>query len=153
MLPVEDDLEVDNLSKKANWSLLTICIESWHVQVINEEEEVLSSCWSIVLSSSSIDLTEDNSLESLGVGVRVEVDRGVGSCLWVQVCYIVLNDCGLTSTGNTDVNNSLQGWSGLVKTQDVLLAHSFSSWDNDILEESIKLRIIVLLDFISPWNE
>lgn len=83
MLPVEDDLEVDNLSKKANWRLLTIGIESWHVQVINEEEKVLSSCWSIVLSSSSIDLTEDNSLESLGVGVRVEVDRGVGSLLWV----------------------------------------------------------------------
>jgi hypothetical protein len=65
MVSVEDDSEVNDLSQKTDWWLRVISVNSWHIEIINEEEQVLSSGWTIVLSSSSVDLTEDDSLESL----------------------------------------------------------------------------------------
>jgi len=65
MISVENDTEVNDLSQETDWWLRTKSIKSWHVQIINEEEQILSSSWSIVFTSSSIDLTENNSLKSL----------------------------------------------------------------------------------------
>lgn len=51
MIPRTDDLSVipaamvHPLAQQLNWWLGTVCLQGWHVQVVNEEDEVAPQGW------------------------------------------------------------------------------------------------------------
>ena len=68
---------------------------------------MLSTGWSKNLTRTLIDVTLENDLEGLRVSIRVEVHGGVDALLSIEGVEIILDDGGLTSTGGTNVKDSL----------------------------------------------
>ena len=139
MLSVEDDLVVDNLSDQTQRRLSAVSVDGGHVEIVHEEDHVATGGGSENLTGTLVDVSLNYLLECLGVGVRVEVHGGVHALLGVKGVEVVLEDCGLASTGGTDVKETL--FNRFVNIEQKVLSCSFNSGHDNVLEETIKVGI------------
>lgn len=118
----------------------SILVYIWHVKIVHEVNKDLVGWGSIGLTSSLINVSFDNLLESLGVSVTVEVERGIKNVLFVKSGEVVLNDGGLTGTGRTDIENTLLGLNVHVEKES--LSGGLSSRDHNVVEETLGGRLV-----------
>lgn len=139
LVAVEDEAVVDNLADQSDWLLGSVSIDGWHVDVIDEEDELLVS-WGSVSSSKLLDNDGlDDTLEGAGISVRVEVDRRAEGFLSIQLGEVILDDCGLTSSGNTREEHASLGC--LVDVDQSGLASSLSGWHDQVVVKTFPLRV------------
>lgn len=92
------------LTHEGNGALGVITIESGHVKIINEVDELVFADGAVDLTSSSLKLLLKDGLEEHRVSIVVEVDDLLEVILGLgrQVIEETLSDLGLTATGGTD---------------------------------------------------
>ena len=88
------------LTDKGDGTLSIILIESGHVEIINEVDELILADWSINFTGSTLELLLENGLEKHRVSVEIEVDDllEVLISLGGQIVKETLNDLSLTAT-------------------------------------------------------
>ena len=103
MITIEDNLVIDDLTDQTQRRLSAESINSRHVEIIHEEDEMATSSRTEDLTRTLVNVALKHGLKCLRVSVGVEVHRGVDALLLVKGHEVVLNDSGLTSTSSTDV--------------------------------------------------
>jgi hypothetical protein len=68
-------LVVSVLSQQCNGSLGIVWIWTWHVQIINEVDQLLGGRWCIQFTCFLLKLLLKNQLKQVGCGVEVEIDN------------------------------------------------------------------------------
>mmetsp|Transcript_116895 Transcript_116895/g.162393 ORF Transcript_116895/g.162393 Transcript_116895/m.162393 type:complete len:369 (-) Transcript_116895:3811-4917(-) len=146
---VIDNTVIEDLSAQSNRRLGTVFINLRHVKVIHEEDEFLT-CWGTIdLTNTFLNSRLQEDLESLRVGVGVEVNAGGLDKLGVNISEIVLKDGGLTSTSLTNVKHTSSGDQMHVKQE--LLTSGFGSRNNEVNEKTIEVGVVAA-DLLLPVN-
>lgn len=102
-------LVISVLSEKSDSILGIIRISSWHVQVINEIDELARSLRSKHLTSLFLKVLLQHQLEGIGISVEVEIDDLL-EIIWIFSTKIVqktLNNLGLTGSWHTNQNTAV----------------------------------------------
>mmetsp|Transcript_43975 Transcript_43975/g.58339 ORF Transcript_43975/g.58339 Transcript_43975/m.58339 type:complete len:354 (+) Transcript_43975:2013-3074(+) len=105
VVTVEDDLEVDDLADQTERGLSAEVVDSGHVQIVHEEDQMATGSRTQNLTRALVDVALKHSLERLRVGVRVKVHGGVDALLQVKGGEVILDDSSLTGTSSTDVEH------------------------------------------------
>lgn len=103
ILKVVPTLLVHHLTENLNWWLGSILLNLWHVQVINEYDSLLVEFWSKDTSSSLFELTIDNVLHLVTLGLSGESnlnDVGV-DVLWKLIKDNILDVLGFTCSSSS----------------------------------------------------
>ena len=116
-------LVVSVLSQESDSVLGVVWIPSWHVQVINEIDELSSTLWSIQSTSLLLEVLLEDHLSQVGIRIEVEVDdlMLVSIRLGADIGQETLDDLGLTTSSLSN-----QDW-GVVHTDE--LVHQVRSRD------------------------
>jgi len=130
VITVVDESVIDDLTDQTNGRLSAVLVDVWHVKIVHEEDQDLSGRRSVDLTGSLVDITFNDSLEGLGVSVRVKVDGGGEDGLGVDVGEVILDNGGLTGTGVTDIQYALAGV--LVDVDDILLTGSLGGGHDQV---------------------
>lgn len=148
VVPIEYDFVINDLTDETERRLGAEAINCRHVEIIHEEDHVTASSWSQNLTRALVNVTLDDNLQSFRVSVGVEVHGGMDGLLWVKSGKVVLQNSGLASTCNTDVEYALVN--GPMHIDKVVLSSSLGSWHDDVLEEIAEVSIEGC-DLLVPW--
>jgi hypothetical protein len=102
-------LVVSVLSEESNSGLGIIRISCWHVQVIDEVDELACSLWSKHLTSFLLKVLFQHKLKGISISVEVEIDNLL-KIDWVFGAKIVqktLDNLGLTSSWHTNQDSAV----------------------------------------------
>ena len=104
LCPVVPMLVIFVLTHESDGTLSIVRIESRHVKVINEVDELEFTDWSVDLTSSALKLLLENALEEHRVGIEVEVNDllEIFVGLRSEIVQHTFNDLSLTTTSLTN---------------------------------------------------
>jgi hypothetical protein len=138
---------VNELSDEGNGLLGEIFINLGHVQIINKVNKSLSSGRTVKSTSSLINVRFNNNLKTHGVSVRVEINLSSEDGIGINILEVILHNGSLTSTGGTNIKDTLLGFGTDLEEQ--LLSGSLRSSNNKRGERAFEVRV-ECLDLVHP---